>query len=413
MRRIGIIGAGQAGLYLGISLLAAGYDVTVFSEHTPESILAAKLMSTQVLFPDVLQLERNLGLNFWDDECPSCEQTRNEVRDTEGNLALVISNILEKPWQGVDQRLKISTWMQEFRRRGGELVIQKMTPLDLDECVQNYDLVVVSVGKGSLSSLFERDAQKSHHDKPKRHLGTGIYTGLKGDKIDFRTLIATNIFGVGEILVLPFYNKDKTPVYVVSIGAYPGGVMDRFLGVERGQEFAEISKKIIQELTPWNYEIVENMELTDEKDWLCGAITPTVRHAIANLPSGATVMGIADTVILHDPIAGQGGNNAIKMAHLVTQRIIEHGKLPFDELWMQSVFAEFWEYAQYANAFADSMLAPSPHLQDIMGAMAQNPEIARDFLQGYNHPPSLHPWFFDPEAAKKYLERKNKQKVAL
>lgn len=413
MRRIGIIGAGQAGLYLGIGLLTAGYDVTVFSEHTPESILAAKLMSTQILFPDVLQLERNLGLNFWDDECPSCERTCNEVCDTERNLALVISNILEKPWQGVDLRLKISTWMQEFRRRGGELVIQKMTPLDLDECVQNYDLAVVSVGKGSLSNLFERDEQKSYHDKPKRHIGAGIYTGLKGDKIDFHTLRATNIFGVGEILVVPFYNKDRTPAYIVSAGAYPGGVMDRFLGVQSGQELVEISKKIIQELTPWNYEIVENMELTDEKDWLCGAITPTVRHAIANLPSGATVMGIADTVILHDPIAGQGGNNAIKMAHLVTQRIIEHGKLAFDESWMQSVFAEFWEYAQYANAFADSMLAPSPHLQDIMGAMAQNPEIARDFLQGYNHPPSLHPWFFDPEAANKYLERKNKQKVAL
>lgn len=413
MRRIGIIGAGQAGLYLGIGLLAAGYNVTVFSEHTPESILAAKLMSTQLLFPDVLQLERNLGLNFWDDECPSCERTYNEVCDTEGNLALVISNILEKPWQGVDQRLKISTWMQEFRRRGGELIIQKMTPLDLDECVQNYDLLVVSVGKGSLSNLFERDAQKSHHDKPKRHLGTGIYTGLKEDRIDFHTLRAINIFGVGEILVVPFYNKDRTPAYIVSAGAYPGGVMDRFLGVQSGQELAEITKKTIQDLTPWNYEIVENMELTDDKDWLCGAITPTVRHAIANLPSGATVMGIADTVILHDPIAGQGGNNAIKMAHLVTQRIVKHGKLPFDESWMQSVFAEFWEYAQYANAFADSMLAPSPHLQDIMGAMAQNPEIARDYLQGYNHPPSLHPWFFDPEAAKKYLERKNKQKVAL
>ncbi|MBD2386062.1 styrene monooxygenase/indole monooxygenase family protein [Cylindrospermum sp. FACHB-282] len=408
MRRIGIIGAGQAGLYLGISLLEAGYRVTLFSEYTPEAILASKPISTTMLMPDALELERNLGLNFWDDDSPSCEEIHSNISDADGNLILVMSNILEKPWQAVDQRLKFSRWMQEFVCRGGELVIQKMTPLELDQCAPNYDLVLVSVGKGSLSSLFEQDVQKSDHDKPKRHIAGGIFTGLKED---FSAFKVTNIFGVGEIMLFPFYHKDKKPAFAVGFEAYPGGVMDRFLGVQSGQELLELSKQVIQELTPWNYEIVENMELTDDKDWLCGAITPTVRHAIAHLPSGATVMGIADTVILHDPIAAQGGNNALKMAHLVTQRMIEHGNLKFDESWMQAVFAEFWEYAQYANALADCLLTPTPFLQNILAAMAENPEIARDYFQGFNHPPSLFPWFFDAEECQKYLARKNSRTV--
>ena len=70
MRKIAIIGAGQAGLHLGIGLVDAGYAVTLFSDRTPEAILHGKPMGTPVLFPDALQLERNLGLNFWDDEFP-------------------------------------------------------------------------------------------------------------------------------------------------------------------------------------------------------------------------------------------------------------------------------------------------------------------------------------------------------
>lgn len=42
--------------------------------------------------------------------------------------------------------------------------------------------------------------------------------------------------------------------------------------------------------------------------------------------------------------AGQGANNATKMAHLVKQRIIEHGNQPFDKFWMKQVFDQFWNY---------------------------------------------------------------------
>jgi 2-polyprenyl-6-methoxyphenol hydroxylase-like FAD-dependent oxidoreductase len=404
MRRIAIIGAGQAGLHLGISLVDAGYAVTLFSDRTPEAIFNGKPMGMPILFPDSLQLEQRL--NFWDEEFSGSHLFRSEVIDPEGNLALTVSSPLEKPWQAVDQRLKFFMWMQEFVKIGGELVIRAMTLPDLEECAKNYDLVVVSAGRGSFSTLFERDAQKSKHDKPKRHISGTIATGLQGDPADLRTSKMTIIPEVGEIVQIPFYSKDKFSAHVIAFEAYPGGAMDQFTHIQNGQELLEMGKKVMQQFKPWYYEAVKDMQLVDEQAWINGAITPTVRQPIGRLPSGATVMGIGDAVLLHDPLTGQGANSATKMAHLVKQRIIEHGNQRFDESWMQRVFDEFWNYAQYTHAFTDCLLSPPDYLLDIMVAMAENPEVTRDYLNGLNHPPSLSSWFFDAESAKEYLAQK-------
>jgi hypothetical protein len=407
MRRIGIIGAGQAGLYLGISLLEAGYQVTLFSDRTPKAIYNSQLKGAPLLFNEALQLERDLGLDFWKEDFLGCDQFCSEVCDLEGNLALVVSSPLEQPWQGIDQRLKFSLWMQEFVRRGGELIIQAMTHADLEECARNYDLVVVSAGRGAISSLFERDDEKSTYDKPQRHLAAMIVTGLKQSPKDSRTFKVSNLPSIGEIIQCSFYHKSQTAIGVIAFEACPGGVMDRFQQLQNGDSLLHIAKETIQEFLPWDYEKVKNAELADEQAWLRGAITPTVRKPIGRLSSGKIVMGIGDTVILNDPICGQGANSATKMAHLAAQRIIDRGKERFDESWMQGVFAEFWQYSQHVNAYANCLLQPPAHLQDIMTAMAENPEVVTDYINGVNHPPNLSPWFFEPEAAKEYLAEKN------
>lgn len=406
MRKIAIIGAGQAGLILGIGLVDAGYAVTLFSDRTPEAILNGRPMGTPILFPDTLQLERNLGLNFWDKEFPDCVRFRNEVCDPQGNTALVLSSDLQQHWQGIDQRLKFPTWMQEFVKRGGELVIQATTPEDLEKYAQTYDLVVVTAGRGSFSALFERDGQKSEHDLPQRYSVSLITTGLKGDTVDLHTARMTVLPSVGEIVQLPFYANDRLST-LLAFGACIGGAMDRFSQAQSGQELLEVGKKAIQQLKPDYYDAIANLELVDDRAWVKGAITPTVRQPIGRLPSGAVVMGIGDVVLLHDPIAAQGANNATKMADLVRQRIIEHGDRRFDESWMQRVFDEFWHDVQYSRALTNCLLTPPAHLQELMVAMAENPKILKDYLQGFNHPPSLSPWFFDPQSAKEYLAQKN------
>lgn len=406
MRKIAIIGAGQAGLHLGIGLVDAGYKVTLFSDRTPEAILHSKPMGTPVLFSDALQHERNLGLNFWDDKSSNCVRFCNDVCDPQGNTVLALSANLQQPWQGVDQRLKFSTWTSEFVNRGGELAIQSMTLQDLEECAQTYDLVVVTAGRGAFSTLFKRDAQKSKYDAPKRHFASLITTGLKGDPVELRTARMTVLPGIGEIIQYPFYSNDKQAT-LFALSACIKEPMDRFFPAQSGQELLEISKKTIQQLKPDYYEAIADLELVDKQAWVKGAIAPMVRQPLGRLPSGSVVMGVGDVILLHDPITGQGANNATKMAHLVKERIIEHGNQRFDEFWMQQVFDEFWHYAQYSRTLTDCLLTPPEHLQELMVAMAENPAILTDYLQGFNHPPSLSSWFFEPEAAKNYLAQKN------
>ena len=70
MKRIAIIGAGQAGLQLGLGLLAAGYEVTILSDRSADAIRHGKVLSSQCMFDTALQIERQSGLNYWEHVCP-------------------------------------------------------------------------------------------------------------------------------------------------------------------------------------------------------------------------------------------------------------------------------------------------------------------------------------------------------
>ena len=72
--------------------------------------------------------------------------------------------------------------------------------------------------------------------------------------------------------------------------------------------------------------------------FLPDVLTPTVRKPIAKLPSGKAVFGMADVVVLNDPITGQGSNNASKCAKIYLDAIIAQGDKPYDEAWMQATF---------------------------------------------------------------------------
>lgn len=247
MRKIAIIGAGQAGLLLGISLVEAGYAVTIFSDQTPYTILNGCPRAIPTLFADALQIERDLGLNFWDDDFQGSHQVHNNIYDADGNVAVVVSSCLEKPWQAVDQRLKFFYWIQEFVKRGGEFVTQTMMLSDLEECCKNYDLVVVAGGKSIISYLFERDNEKSTHHKPARKLAGGIFTGVKTQKGDYSTFKLNTFPNIGEIFQFPFYDKAKGASCAFVFEAYPDGAMAPFLRAKNGQEFVEQSKKLIKE----------------------------------------------------------------------------------------------------------------------------------------------------------------------
>ena len=122
-RKILIVGAGQSGLQLALGLQQYGHDVTMMSARTGEEIRGGRVMSTQAMFHPALQRERDLGLNFWEDDTPSYARHIYTLRGPDGSVVLDYSGQFRDYAQSVDQRVKMSGWLEEFENRGGRVVI--------------------------------------------------------------------------------------------------------------------------------------------------------------------------------------------------------------------------------------------------------------------------------------------------
>lgn len=170
MRRIAIVGGGQAGLPLALSLLNKNYDITLVSNRTPDDLRKGKVMSSQCMFNDSLQIERDIGLNQWETVCPPVEGISLTVPHPEQPGAKLIdwSHRLDAIGQSVDQRVKMPAWMELFEQRGGKLILQDAGVAELEALASTHDLVVLAAGKGEVVKMFERDATRSRFDSPQR-----------------------------------------------------------------------------------------------------------------------------------------------------------------------------------------------------------------------------------------------------
>ncbi|MGQ4599767.1 styrene monooxygenase/indole monooxygenase family protein [Nocardia sp. R6R-6] len=404
MRSITIIGAGQAGLQLGIGLLDAGYEVRLVSNRTAEQIANGRVTSSQVIFGSGRAREKALGLDFWND-APPMDGISVAVPDGQGGKAISWASRLDLPAQSIDQRVKMPRWMEEFTNRGGQLEIREATIDDLEEYARSSDLVVVAAGKGDIAKLFERDESRSAFDSPQRILSVAYLKGVQAPTPNPNSTFTYNIIpGVGEYFVPPALTTTG-PCHIAVVSALPGGPMDVFKGVTDPQDHVERIQKLLSEFLPWEAERIRDAELTDELGVLAGGFTPAIRKPIGVLPSGATVLGLADVVVLNDPITGQGSNNASKSAASYLGSILEHGDRPFDDEFKTVAFNRFWDYAKYVTEWTNSFLVPPPpHVLQILGAAGGNPRVARRFVNGFDEPRDFYLWFTDPEASAAYLQ---------
>src|SRR5262249_45310249 len=136
-----------------------------------------------------------------------------------------------------------------------------------------------------------------------------------------------------------------------------------------------------------------------------GRFPPTVRRPVAELPSGRLVLGLADTVMLNDPITGQGSNNAAKMATAYLEAIRAHGDTPYDRAFMELAFERFWEeYGQFTTAWTNALLSPPPpHVLELITAGNLLPAVSHRFGNGFDNPVDYFDWFMFPDKAEAYL----------
>jgi hypothetical protein len=403
MSRFVIIGAGQAGLQLGFGLVQVGHDVTVVSNRTPDDIRGGRVMSSQCMFGAALLHERDLGVSYWEDECPDIEGISLAVPAPDGGgKAVDWASRLERPAQSVDQRLKYPVWMEEFEKQGGRIVIQDAGIADLERYAADSDLVLVAAGKGEIAGLFERDASRSTYDAPQRALALTYLTGMT-PRPEYSAVCFNLIPTVGEYFVFPALTTAGECEIMVFEGV-PGGPMDCWGDVQTPEQHLERSRWILETFLPWEAERCRSVELTDPNGILVGRFPPTVRKPVGELPSGALVLGLADTVVLNDPITGQGSNNASKAAASYLKSILEHGDGPYHRAFMEQTFERYWDYAQYVTGWTNALLAPPPpHVLELLGAGNQHQQIAHRFVNGFDDPRDYFEWFMDPEKASRYL----------
>jgi flavin-dependent dehydrogenase len=182
MRKVAIIGGGQSGLQLALGLLQNKYEVTLVSNRTPDQILGGRVTSSQFMFHDSLQNERDLVINFWEEKCPITEGIAFTIPGPDKTKALFWEAKLDHFGQSIDQRVKFTGWMKEFAKRGGNLVIQETGPREIDGYSKSHDLVLVAAGKGEINRMFERNAEKSPYDRPMRALALKVRIRRAGQR---------------------------------------------------------------------------------------------------------------------------------------------------------------------------------------------------------------------------------------
>lgn len=397
---IAVVGAGPAGTTLALGLLQHGYDVTLVSGRSAEEIRSGPVMSSQITFESALEVETALGITALLPGSPPLRRMEYDVRRLDGTHSSFAVG-LEHPAQSVDLRIKVPALIEEIDRLGGKVVVRNAGVDDLEDLAATHDLVIVSTGRGELAGLFEVDPERSPYSSPQRCVSLTYLRGVtpaQGPALRYHA-----VEGVGECFTCPALSVDgPCDIYVVE--GVPGGPLDAWSDVSDDEEHLARLKQALAEHFPAEAERVRDAELTDEHAVLRGAFTPVVRRPVGTLPSGAHVLGMADAVVLNDPLTSQGSNNAIKSASFYLEAIAAHeGR--FDAAWMQRTFDNFWRgWARWATAWTNSWLQPArPHQQKVVTAAAEHPGVAAQIVAGFDDPLLFVPWWFDADRAEGFL----------
>ena len=399
MKKIAIVGAGQSGLQLALALLDRDYEVTLATNRDAEQIRNGKVMSSQCMFNASLQIERDLGLNWWDASCPPVEGIGLAVPHPEvpGGKLIDWSARLARPAQSVDQRVKMSAWLEAASERGADVRICDVGVPEMEALARSHDLVLLAAGKGEIVNQLGRNAGRSPFDKPQRALALTYVKGMT-PSTPYSRVRFNLIPGVGEYFVFPALTTTG-PCEIMVFEGIPGGPLDCWGDVKTPEQHLETSLAFLRNYLPWEAERCANAELTDPNGVLAGRFAPTVRNPYFTLPSGKTVFGMADAIVVNDPITGQGSNNAAKCTKVYLDAILERGDAAFSEDWMQQTFERYWSYAQAVVKWTNSLLTPPPpHILELLGAAGQLPTLASTIANGFDDPRTFSPWWFDPAA---------------
>jgi 2-polyprenyl-6-methoxyphenol hydroxylase-like FAD-dependent oxidoreductase len=409
MASIGIVGAGTAGLHLGLKLLSHGIPVALYAEQAPATLrCSGRLPNTVAHHPPTRARERELGVAHWGG--PQADMYHIGIHVNAGPQSFSMKGRLEKPSIFVDYRLYHPKLTEDFVARGGRLEVLPVNLTMLEGLSLRHDLVVVATGRNGLASLFPRIPELSPHTKPARLLFAALLKGVQMDEpLSMNTYLVP---GHGEIFEAQVISRQgRVPNLLVE--ALPEGEL-AVLSTQRYDEdpraFEALLMDRLRRFAPATYARVDpaTFGVLGPLDWVQGAFTPVVRRAWAPLVNGRLVMAVGDTHVTNDPIAGHGANAASASAFVLAESILDalRSERPFDEVFCRASEEKMWAAVAPATHWSNALLQPPPpHMVELLAAGSQDPRIADGIATGFTIPETLLKALATPESAAAFIAR--------
>lgn len=403
MTRIGIVGAGVAGLHLGLFLRQHGIDTTLYSEKSPEQLFGSRLPALVARAAHTRERERKLGINHWDHGNNEFDTINVAIS---GEQPMAFKGALEDPFIAVDMRIYFGRLLEDFAARGGEIVLGEIETGDLERLSEKHDLLVVATGRAGLTSIFPRVDEYSPFSAPQRIISTGIFRGIS--RTAGKSASVTFVPEQGELFEFPIYSFEPN-VTGLGLEAIPGSVFEpiaRMSYVEDPRGFNAAMLGLLRDHAPAIYERIDPaiFGLTRPLDLLQGGVTPAVRRGFTRLANGKLALSIGDVRIVNDPITGQGANTASRTAWMLGEAIL--GAEQFDEAFCRSVEQQIWAYAGPIAAWSNAMLQPpAPHLLEFMVAAAMIQPVADTFVGLFERPVQGWEILSSPDSTASFLKQ--------
>ncbi|GAA3823928.1 MULTISPECIES: styrene monooxygenase subunit StyA [Amycolatopsis] len=402
MAGIGIVGAGIAGLHLGLQLRQHDVPVTIYSDRTAEQLAGGRLPNSVAHHHTTVARERLLGIDHWDAEEYFYFGHHHYIGLPD---PLSFPGFFTAPSRALDYRIYLPRILADFTDRGGDFQVRPVGPADVAELSDRHDLVVVASGRGSLSAMFPRRADKSPYDSPQRKLCVGLYEGIAHSEPRGVTMSISP--GNGELLEIPIFSF-AGHVTALLFENIPGGDTEVLAEARYDDDPAAFEKLVLEKTRqhhPRTFERIDpaKFRLTGPQDLLQGGVLPSVREDYTRLPNGKYVVALGDAHAVVDPVVGQGANCASYSAWELGRTILEDQN--FDERFCRKV-ALRRENVVHATADWTNLMVrvpPAPHLLQLLGAMSANQAVADTFTDNFSHPDRQWDILASPERVRKFL----------
>ncbi len=383
-RRIGIVGAGIAGLHLGLRLRQLGIDCTIMSDRTPEQIAAGPLANAVVHWSSTLRRERVLRVNHWPAEAFGFNSFRNVIEAPEP-IEIRCDDLA--PARAVDYRIYLPRLMEDFMDRGGRLQVADLDVHDIGLIAERFDLVVVATPGNGFSRLFARHVANSPYHEPQRHWLAGLFTGFHPTTRRSATLSV--VPGHGEAVLFPLLSRTGM-VNALGISVPASDELEMLQILSRRPDTAGFRAALLRNLEQLHPSIYDGIDTTrfdlqGPRDLVRVAITPVARHPHTPLGGGKYAIALGDAHVTMDPLLAQGANVGSYSALALADVIAEANE--FDLAFCHEVERSRAAHVLAASHWTNAFLQPPDEARiELMAAMSRDRWLAGQYFENFSQP---------------------------